>query len=112
MSTKRFHEMFVDYAFRVAGDYEDRISALEWEIKKLKSVIEHIRVESEPDIELDGSFHSGFDVRGQVDSTVYLNVGQGIHQDDIDINALDYCEKCDELKLLTQKCKCLKGEKK
>ena len=104
MSTTRFHEMFVNYAVHLTDNYENRISALEHEIKKLKCVIQDIRIESDHDLELDGSLRGGYDIRGTVDSTVYLDVSSGIHQEDIDIDSLSYCETCDCIYISSHMC--------
>jgi hypothetical protein len=102
MSTKRFHELFVDYAVNLTGNYDEQIKDLQHEVKKLKAVIQSMRVQSDVDIDIDGGFHSGYDARGDVDSSIYYDVERGIHQDDMDIEQLDYDSETDKLSIKRQ----------
>lgn len=101
MTTNQFHEHFVEHAMQLAGDYDRRIDRLERELTKLKKIIENIRVDSEADMEVDGSFNSGLDVSGRVDSTpyVYLNNREAgfVRMDELDIDKVCICDKCNEL---------------
>ena len=90
--TSRFHELFVGYAMHLSGDYEARIAALEHELKKVKTVIEELRIEANHNLEVDGSYNTVF-VEGGIDSELILP--QVFRSDELlDFDVVEYCEDC------------------
>jgi len=100
MATQRFHELFVDYAFKLADDNDTRLSKLEHDIKKLKKIIQNIRIDNDADADIDGSVNTGFGVNVQVDSCPYIlldNRAMVSIDETLNIDEFELCEYCNVL---------------
>lgn len=105
MATKRFHELFVDHAVGMTSDYDKEIKDLKYEIKKLKAILRTIRVSSEHDLEVDGTFRDGYDMIGEVDSTLWYDIdGNGtlLFPHELDYDSINYSEETDKLSVVNQ----------
>ena len=104
MSTpSRFHELFVGHAMQLAGDYDKRIGSLEYEIKRLKMVIENLAIECDPDIQVP---HNGFgygdsDVIASIDCELFINTNDAV-QEYMDIDGTYICDECTQLCVINQ----------
>jgi hypothetical protein len=51
MTSHKFYEQFVEYAFQLSGDYESRIQNLEYEVEKLKALIKSMYILIDRDLD-------------------------------------------------------------
>lgn len=98
-SSTRFHELFVNYAVNLTGDYERRISELESELKKTKAVIDHLSIDCDHDICIDGGYRDSY-ISGDVDAELYINCPGETGMcmlSDFSVDDMSLCNQCGEI---------------
>ncbi len=101
MSSKNFHDWFVDQIID-RTKLQDRVTALEHELLKVKKVIENLNVEVDGDIDIEGEVYQGYYADYDLEGTVSAGDLDGY----IKFDELIYCVGCDKLHNVSNDCLC------